>query len=222
MDPVCELPFNINLYMLQINQFDLLQLVSIYTLHISCFALSLLIPEYYPNHTSYSLASQYRFDSTSVNIPTYFTLSHSPSNTMHWWHKCNKKEIDEGHRATEKLQKAHYIALTDCNDKKRLIEQQIETKLDLEADITDWVRAKCIQICACISVPCISYRMIHFYFAHTSIQIPLLPLQSLHITSHHKYTYTAFISFILSRYTQRFDLIYLALSFSFHPFCLTQ
>ena len=39
-------------------------------------------------------------------------------------------------KATEK-QKAHYIALTDCNDKKRLIEQQIETKLDLEADITD-------------------------------------------------------------------------------------
>ena len=125
---------------------------------------------------------QYRFDSTSVNIPTYFTLSHSPSNTMHWWHKCNKKEIDEGHRATEK-QKAHYIALTDCNDKKRLIEQQIETKLDLEADITDWVRAKCIQICACISVPRISYRMIHFYFAHTSPPDSYLPLQSLHITS---------------------------------------
>ena len=108
-------------------------------------------------------------------------------------------------KATEK-QKAHYIALTDCNDKKRLIEQQIETKLDLEADITDWVRAKCIQICACISVPCISYRMIHFYFAHTSLQIP--SSLSNHYTSPSQIHLHSFISFILSRYTLRFDLIY--------------
>ena len=39
-------------------------------------------------------------------------------------------------KATEK-QKAHYIALTDCNDKKRLKEKQSETKLDIEATTSD-------------------------------------------------------------------------------------
>ena len=98
---------------------------------------------------------------------------------------------------------AKWLAQTDNNDKKRLKAKQSETKLDIEATTSDWVRAKCIQICACISVPRISYRMIHFYFAHTSPPDSHLPLQSLHITSQiHLH------SFILSRYTQRFDLIY--------------
>ena len=134
-----------------------------------------------------------------IPLQSLTLLSPILPHTMNWWHKCNKKETWRPERA-HALQKS---TLWDTNDKKRLKTKQTETKLDLEAATSDWVRAKCIQICACISVPCISYRMIHFYFAHTSPPDSHLPLQSLHITLQiHSHR------LILSRYTQRFDLIY--------------
>ena len=203
MDLVWELPFN-NQSLYAQNQSIWFTSVGLdlHQSHISCFALLFhcSIPEYYPNHTStsYSLASQYRFDSTSVNLPLLplsfpLKLCIDDTNVIR---KRQKKKADE------KMQNvANRLAQTDRNDKKRLKAKQSETKLDIEATTSDWVRAKCIQICACISVPRISYRMIHFYFAHTSPPDSHLPLQSLHITSQ-------IHSFILSRYTQRFDLIY--------------
>ena len=176
MDPVCEQPFN-NQSLYAQNQSIWFTLTSVgLDLHSTHYPIWLSIqPKPYLILTHLlTCCSPYRFDSTSVNIPTYFTLSHSLQQTTHtkptkielnWSHTCNKKESNNWAEGREKQE----VALAHWQQRQEAPQREAnkQTKLDLEAASSDWVRAKCIQICACISVPSISSDDL-FLLCHTS------------------------------------------------------